>query len=64
MASKKRTHPAIWEQAWQMFRFDMEPDYDLEAIKIFWDEEDQTGEVKNNYYDEAERVLREEGKLK
>lgn len=64
MARKVRNNSQIWEQAWQMFRFDMEPDYDLEAIMIFWEEEDQTGEVKANYYDEAERVLREEGKLK
>lgn len=64
MARKARNNSQVWEQAWNMFRFDMEPDYDLEAISIFWEEEDTTGEVKNNYYDEAERVLREEGKLK
>lgn len=64
MASKKRTHPAIWEQAFQMFRFDLEPDYDLEAILIAWDEEDANDATKINYYDEAERVLRAEGKLK
>ncbi len=63
MARKARNNSKVWEQAWNMFRFDMEPDYDLEAIMIFWDEEDRDGEVKNNYYDEAERVLRAEGKL-
>ena len=64
MARKARNNSKVWEQAFQMYRFDMEPDYDLEAILIFWEEDDHTGEVKNNYYDEAERVLREEGKLK
>lgn len=64
MARKDRNNSKVWEQAFQMFCFDMEPDYDLEAISIFWEEEDATGEVKNNYYDEAEKVLREEGKLK
>ena len=63
MARKARNNSKVWEQAFQMYRFDMEPDYDLEAILIFWEEEDVTDEVKNNYYDEAERVLKAEGKL-
>lgn len=64
MARKVRNNPQIWEQAFQMFRFDMEPDYDLGTINEAWDGEAGSCELRNNYYDEAERVLRAEGKLK